>query len=425
VSPIRRLVAVGSVATVLDVVLLVVLAQVVGWPVAGADAVAILAATAASASGHLRFTFSDEPSARWFRDAPRYLATAAAALAVDVVVLALLTGNGPVSSLRLLGAKAVSLTAAFLLRSFLFRRTMFAAVRSDQGAPRRREPAPGAVRLSLVIPAYCEEDGIAATIERVERELGHLRDEGGFELVVVDDGSPDATAEVARSAGADRVVQLDPNRGKGGAVRAGVLAATGRTIAFTDADLSYSPSQVLRLMDEVEAGWDVVVGSRRHTDARALVAARRLREVGGRVVNMLTWLVLLGQYRDTQCGLKAFRSDVARMIFSVTRVDGFAFDVEVFHLAERYRLSLHEVPVEVVNSSRSTVHVVRDTWRLVRDLFRIRRVGRSGGYELSVADVPPTLVEPHRPLVGQTAAGGGGEGVVEAVPVPGAEGADR
>jgi len=177
-----------------------------------------------------------------------------------------------------------------------------------------------------------------------------------------------------------------------------VLAAGGRTIAFTDADLSYSPSQVLGLLERVEEGWDVVVGSRRHTEARALVAARRLREVGGRVVNGLTTLVLLGQYRDTQCGLKAFRSDVAKMMFARTEINGFAFDVELFHLAERYRFSLCEVPVEVVNSSRSTVHVVRDTWRLVRDLFRIRRTGRRGGYEVSVADMPPTLLEGRRQL---------------------------
>jgi putative flippase GtrA len=394
VNPIRRFAAVGSVATVLDVTLVAVLAQVVGWPVAGADAVAILAATAVSASGHLRFTFGGDPASRWFEDAPRYLATAAGALLVDVgVIVALTAGRSSVSTIHLLGAKAVSLTVAFLLRSFFFRRSMFAAVRTDQGAPRDRGPAPGDVRLSLVIPAYFEADGIGATIARIHDELGHLRHDGGLEVIVVDDGSTDGTAEAAERGGADLVVRLDPNRGKGGAVRAGVMAASGRTIAFTDADLSYSPSQVLGLLAEVEAGWDVVVGSRRHTDARALVAARRLREVGGRVVNMLTWLVLLGQYRDTQCGLKAFRSDVGRMVFSVARVDGFAFDVEVFHLAERYRLALREVPVEVVNSSRSTVHVVRDTARLVRDLFRIRRIGRAGGYAIPAADLPAAFSE--------------------------------
>jgi hypothetical protein len=165
-------------------------------------------------------------------------------------------------------------------------------------------------------------------------------------------------------------------------------------VAFTDADLSYAPAQIIGLMNRIEEGWDVVVGSRKHTETRTLVENRRLREVGGRVINMFTSLVLLGQYRDTQCGLKAFRSDVAQLVFSRSVIDGFAFDVEVFHLVERYRLSLDEVPVELVNSHRSTVKVVRDATRLLRDLFRIRRRGRRGGYEVTAVDMPPTLTGP-------------------------------
>jgi dolichyl-phosphate beta-glucosyltransferase len=113
--------------------------------------------------------------------------------------------------------------------------------------------------------------------------------------------------------------------------------------------------------------------------------------VGGGVVNVLTGLVLLGRYRDTQCGLKAMRSDAARLVFSHCTVDRFAFDVEVFHLVERYRLSLVEVPVTVVNSSRSTVRIVQDSWRLLTDLFRIRRNARVGRYELAggVDRLPP------------------------------------
>ena len=136
----------------------------------------------------------------------------------------------------------------------------------------------------------------------------------------------------------------------------GVLAAHGRTVAFTDADLSYAPDQILRLLDGVEDGWDVVVGSRQHTDTRTVVRAGRLREVGGRVINLLTGVVLLGRYRDTQCGLKAFRSDVARLVFAHTHVDGFAFDVEVFHLVERYRLTLRRgARARWRTPSRSTV----------------------------------------------------------------------
>jgi len=210
--------------------------------------------------------------------------------------------------------------------------------------------------------------------------------DGGVEIIVVDDGSFDDTSSRARDAGADRVLRHEVNQGKGAAVRTGVLAARGRTIAFLDADLAYSPDQILGLLDAVETGWDVVTGSRRHTDTTTLVRARRLREVGGRAINALTRAVLLGQYLDTQCGLKAFRSDVARLIFQHTRIDGFAFDVEVFFLVEQYHLSLAEVPVRVENSSRSTVHVVRDAARLVRDLFRIRRWAHHGVYDLTSAD---------------------------------------
>ena len=112
---------------------------------------------------------------------------------------------------------------------------------------------------------------------------------------------------------------------------------------------------------------------------RTLVQAGRLREIGGRVINWLTQLVLLGNYRDTQCGLKAFRADVGGEIFARSKIDG-AFDVELFVIAERNGLTLAEVPVTVVNTTRSTVRVVRDALRLVRDLFRIRRWLRKGAY---------------------------------------------
>ena len=265
---------------------------------------------------------------------------------------------------------------------------MFQSVRHDQSVPAHRPPPPGDLRLSVVVPAYREGDRIATTVARIRDELAEVQRGGGLEIVVVDDGSPDDTAAAARAAGADVVVSYSPNRGKGAAVREGMLAAGGRTVAFTDADLSYAPSQVMALLGAVEDGWDAVVGSRKHTNTMTVVRAGRLREYGGRIVNVFTGVVLLGRYRDTQCGLKAFRNDVGRLIFSHTRVDGFAFDVEVFHLVERYRLTLTEVPVEVENTERSTVHVVRDSTRLLRDLVRIRRLGTLGAYEADTSELP-------------------------------------
>jgi glycosyltransferase involved in cell wall biosynthesis len=260
-------------------------------------------------------------------------------------------------------------------------------LRADLGRRRELLEAPGVLRLSIVIPAYGEEERIGETVRSLREGLAGFVSGSELEIIVVDDGSPDATATAARNAGADIVVRHQVNRGKGSAVRSGVLVANGRSVVFTDADLSYSPDQIPALVELIENGWDVVVGSRRHHDTTTLVRARRLREVGGRAINLLTRAVLLGHYRDTQCGLKGFRSDVARLIFSHTLVDGFAFDVEVFHLIERYHLSLTEVPVRVENSSRSTVRVARDALRLVRDLFLVRRWSVEGRYDLTADDL--------------------------------------
>jgi hypothetical protein len=158
--------------------------------------------------------------------------------------------------------------------------------------PHARPPAPGDRRLSVVIPAYREGERITAAIERVRTELAPHVAASDLEIVVVDDGSGDGTAEAA--AGADLVLVHGVNRGKGAAVRTGMLAACGRTRVFTDADLSYAPAQIVRLLHEVEAGWDIVVGNRYHEDTTTTVPASALREVGGRLVNGATRLVLLG-----------------------------------------------------------------------------------------------------------------------------------
>jgi len=299
--------------------------------------------------------------------------------------------------LRLTGLALLAAAAASLVRD---RRVAHVRVRFDLEHRVQRPPAPGRYRLSVVVPAYNEGGRIGETVRRLRKELevlDQMPDPGAadgltpvlpLEIVVVDDGSDDGTALEARAAGADQVIVVPVNRGKGAAVRAGMLAAQGRTVAFTDADLSYAPDHLLDLLAPVESGWDVVVGSRRHDDTTTLVRARRLREIGGRAINLLTRIVLLGKYRDTQCGLKAFRSDVAKVIFGHSRIDGFAFDVEVFHLVEAYQLSLSEVPVRVVNSSRSTVHVARDAIRTVRDLFLVRSWARRGGYDLAPDEVP-------------------------------------
>ena len=388
-SWLRRFAAVGLVATAVDVGLAVALLSA-GWSVVAADLVALLAAALVASTLHRLVTLRDDPFARWIREPAMFATVVVMAGVVDLVVLATVrTGEGTGADLA---AKVMAVMAAAVVRAVAYRFLLFRAVRVDQDQPGLLPLEPGLRRLSLVLPAFREVDRIGPTLERIRHELGPLvgdrREE--LEVVVVDDGSDDGTAEAAEAAGADRVVRMERNSGKGAAVRAGVRAATGSTIAFTDADLAYGPAQVAELLVLVEAGYDMVVGSRRHTDTRTLVRAGRLREAGGRLVNLATHALLLGQYRDTQCGLKAFRADVARDLFNASTLDGFAFDVELFHLAERWRLSLAEVPVEVEHSERSTVRVVRDGARLVTDLTRIRQRSRRGGYPDRSTTEPPT-----------------------------------
>jgi hypothetical protein len=328
---------------------------------------------------------------RWVEVPPAFVVVAVVAALADVAVLrAVFAGTAFDSTTALVEAKVVALVVAGLVRLVGYRWVLLGEITRANRSRWQRPPAPGDCRLSVVVPAYDEADRIGATVQALRDGLVEVAAAGGLEIVVVDDGSRDGTADAALAAGATQVVVQPRNRGKGAAVRVGVLAARGRTVAFTDADLAYGPDQVHRVLDAVEDGWDVAIGDRRHPRARTLVAPSRLRAVGSRAVNWLGYAVLLGSYRDTQGGLKAFRSDVARFVFARTRVDRFAFDIEVLHLIERHQLSLIEVPVEVTNSSRSTVRAARDAAGLVVDLFRIRHWSAEGAYE-DTGDLPPAV----------------------------------
>ncbi|HEX4901585.1 MAG TPA: glycosyltransferase [Acidimicrobiales bacterium] len=385
----RRLLAFATVSvvpTAVDVGLLVALRQGLGWPLVVADALAIAVASVVSYGLHRVATFRSTPYFRWVRQPLAFAVIAAIAGVVDVVVLRLtFTAAGYTTVGGLLVAKAVSLAAAAALRALGYRWVLQESIRDARAHPSARPLLDGACRLSVVVPAYREPDRIGASVQRIHDELADVAADGGLEVVVVDDGSGDATADAALAAGADQVVVLPRNRGKGGAVRAGVLASRGRVVLFTDADLAYDPPQLREAMRRIEAGWDVVIGSRRHPQS-VVARSTGLRAVGSRVVNRLSTAVLLAAPRDTQCGLKAFRGDVARTLFRHTRVDGFAFDIEVLHLVERAELSLAELPVRLDETGESsTVRIGRDVVQLSMDLLRVRRWSSTGAYD-DVAD---------------------------------------
>jgi dolichyl-phosphate beta-glucosyltransferase len=384
-SQLRRFAAVGVLVTVVDFAVLATLRLGLGVPVVIADAIAITASASVSYFANRSLTFTRDPHLRWVDEPFAYLFVTALAGAVDVIVLRVgLALFDPNSARVLLLSKLAALAVAGVFRLIGYRGLLFRQVRAASVEPMRdRPPAPGAVRMSVVIPAYKAAPFLADSVARLRNELEPLVGTGELEVVIVDDGSPDDTFAAAEASGADLVLRLDHNKGKGAAVRMGMLHARGRTLAFTDADLAYEPALLFTLLQEVEQGWDVVVGSRSHFETVTLVRTRRLRAIGSRIINMISLAVLLGAYRDTQCGLKAFRSDAAVRIFSVSRIDRFAFDIEVFHLAERFRLALKEVPVTLTNSAGSTVKVGIDSLRVLVDMVRIRRFGGKGAYDLS------------------------------------------
>lgn len=380
----RRFAAAGAVATLVDLVALAVLWGSLGWPAPAADGASITLAAMASFALHRRLTFADDPQVRWVHQPRAFVLIAAVAGALDVAVLTVVAGGLSPSGGRLAVAKVAALAVAGIVRVGSYRIVASEAIQREQRVPSRRPAPPGSCRLSVVVPAYQAAAVIGPTVAAIHRELADVAAAGGLEVLVVDDGSDDGTAAAARAAGADRVLEQPANRGKGAAVRAGVLASSGRSVVFTDADLSYAPDQIRGVLVALEDGWDVVVGSRHHVEAVTLVRARRLRELAGRVFNLFTAVVLLGRYRDTQCGLKGFRADVARLLFERSVIDGFAFDVELLHLVERYRLSLREIPAVLTSAETSTVRVGADALRMLRDLARIRRAGSRGVYDVGL-----------------------------------------
>lgn len=225
--------------------------------------------------------------------------------------------------------------------------------------------------ISLVIPAYNE----AAIIENtVEQALEYLsREFSEYELIIADDGSTDGTADKVRAIKDShlRLVSHFPNRGKGSAVREGVLAARGELTAYTDADLAYGLEVVGHMADKLlSSRADAVIGSRRlHPEGYAEYPPVRL--LASRCFGFVTGTIA-GFHYDTQCGIKLFFSDAAGEIFSRCENDGFAFDFEVMMLCEALGRAVEQFPVSIINFRDSKVNVVRDSLRMLRDVFSIR-----------------------------------------------------
>jgi glycosyltransferase involved in cell wall biosynthesis len=231
---------------------------------------------------------------------------------------------------------------------------------------------------SLVVPAFNEADRIG---QNLREALGYLQTTSPeSELIVVNDGSTDATSEIVRGVLAapgpiaTRLIEHSPNRGKGAAVRQGLLAATKPIGLFSDADFSTPIEETPKLISPIAAGeLDVAFGSRALD--RRLIGQHQpwRREQGGRVFNLVVRLATGLPFWDTQCGFKAFRLDVFRPILERAKTDGFGFDVELLYLARKANLRMREIPVRWNHYEGSKVSFARDSLRMLREIAALRK----------------------------------------------------
>lgn len=235
--------------------------------------------------------------------------------------------------------------------------------------------------LSIVIPAYNEAKRLPGTLE----QLSHFLHRQSFEseIIVVENGSNDQTFEIAqRFADGQQNVHVlhKEQRGKGLAIQHGVMAARGEYVFMCDADLSMPVEEISKFLPPQLNGFDIAIASR---EAPGSVRYNEpyYRHFTGRVFNTLIRLLVLPGLQDTQCGFKCVRARVARDIFPYQTLTGWAFDVELLYIARHHKYQIVEIPIDWFFNADSKISVVRDSWRMFMDLFRIRRNAGRGFYD--------------------------------------------
>ena len=241
--------------------------------------------------------------------------------------------------------------------------------------------------VSIVVPAYEEQDRLGDSLVKIAQ---YLRAESPqAEIIVVDDGSKDRTAEVGREVLAGfpdiewDVIRYEQNRGKGFAVKTGLLAAKAEVALFSDADLSTPIGEMPKLVEPLRTGeFDVTFGSRALD--RSLIGTHQpwRREQGGKVFNLVVRTLTGLPFWDTQCGFKAFNLRKFRPLLDVMQIERFGFDVEFLYVAHLHGLRLKEIPVRWDNDDRSKVNVVRDSLRMFNEVREIRRNAKEGIYKM-------------------------------------------
>jgi len=236
---------------------------------------------------------------------------------------------------------------------------------------------------SIVIPAYNESARLGATLEKV---LAYVHKQAwDAEVIVVNDGSRDNTAEIVRSFAAKdpalRLLENPGNHGKGYSVRHGMLNARGRLVLFSDADLSSPIEEAPKLFQALEAGADIAIGSRWLRAETQTQRQQLYRQLFGRIFNLILRLTLGLKFKDTQCGFKAFKQPAVQAIFPLQKIERWGFDPEILFLARKMKFKVKEIPVAWGHSGGTRINPVIDGSRMVMDMLRIRWYDVSGKYD--------------------------------------------
>ena len=247
-------------------------------------------------------------------------------------------------------------------------------------SPVINQPPQSSPDLSVILPCYCT----ASLALRSASELATFLADSPltWEIIIVDDGGGDFSHDSLSRGNSIRLLKLPHNLGKGAAVRAGMLAASGRVRIFTDVDLPYDPDLLLVIAEYIQHhGFHLVIGDRTLPGSSYPLNVGWQRRLASALCSTLVGTMVTGGFFDTQCGLKGFRGDVAEAIFSHTRIDRFAFDVEVIYLALYHRLDIKRIPVQLRNNETSSVRLLPDAARMLCDILSIKSHQVRGAYQ--------------------------------------------
>jgi len=233
------------------------------------------------------------------------------------------------------------------------------------------------MEISVIIPAYNEEKRILPTLEKVYDYFSRVQNMD-FEIIVVDDGSKDNTEKVVKNFAKDKskrvkFIKHKENKGKGTAVKTGMMEAKGEYILFSDADLSTPIEEFGKLKKAIDRGYDIAIGSRGLPESKIVIPQPWYRRYIGKIFPLIVRIIVMKNFRDTQCGFKLFKKKIAKELFANLITSGFAFDVEILYKALKKEYNVKEIPVKWYNYKESKVSILKAPFNMLKEIIKIKR----------------------------------------------------